>query len=272
MVDVPGTIGPYRVQTLLGEGGMAHVYRAVHRDTGRIVALKVMKSDGVGDHRCARRFHREVRAAGEVEHRHLVDLLDFGEWQGRRYLAMRFVDGHSLEQRISAEGPLPIGDVIRVAAQIGSALDALHAVGLVHRDVKAANILLAADGAANLSDFGLAKGPTFSALTRPRQIVGTLDYLAPERIRGKPASAATDIYALGCVVYKALCGRTPFGGRSLFEVGAAILCGDPPDPLADRACVPRQLSTAALLALAKNPAQRPPTATAYARLLSVATR
>jgi eukaryotic-like serine/threonine-protein kinase len=136
--------------------------------------------------------------------------------------------------------------------------------------VKPANILLASDGSAMLTDFGLAKGTTFTKLTKSGQIVGTVDYLAPERIRGEPATAASDIYALGCVVYEGLAGAPPFDGSSLMELGWAILERKPPDPCAERDDAPPHLSAAALLALAKDPAARPQTARAYTRLLTMA--
>jgi serine/threonine-protein kinase len=185
---------------------------------------------------------------------------------------MRYIEGRSLAQRIHAEGPLPVADIVRVATEIGSALDALHAAGLVHRDVKPANIMLEADGSAILTDFGLAKGAAFTNLTQPGGIVGTMDYLAPERIRGEAASETTDIYALGCVVYESLAGHPPFDARSVMELGWAILQRDPPDPCAERDDAPRHLSATALLALAKDPAARPQTAGAYTRLLAMAAR
>lgn len=251
---------------------MGAVYRATCVDTGQAVALKVIKSNLVGNEESQRRFAHEARAATQVSHRHLVELLDFGEWPGGRYLVMRYVPGPSLEQLIDAEGALAVERVTRMAAQVASALDALHSAGVVHRDVKAGNILFDPDGSANLTDFGLAKGSDFTNLTRPGAVVGSIDYLAPERIRGAPADAASDIYALGCVVYEALAGKPPFAGRSLFEVAGAILSDEPPDPCAGRARVPSQLSAAVLMALAKDPGRRPPTATAFANLLTVATR
>jgi serine/threonine-protein kinase len=226
----------------------------------------------VDDVASERRFVHEARAASQVVHDHLVPLLDVGEWQGRRYIAMRYIEGRSLEQRLASEGPLPVPDVIRLGEEIGSALGALHEVGLVHRDVKPGNILLAPDGSAHLTDFGLAKGTDFSSLTRPGTIVGTLDYLAPERIRGAPATPSSDIYALGVVLFEALAGHTPFSGRSLMEVGWEILERDPPDPCAGRSDGSRHLCSAVLLALAKDPEARPKTAPLYARLVRVAAR
>ena len=265
-------IDRYRIESLLGQGGMGTVYRAVADDGGETVALKVMKGESAGDSELVRRFMHEARAASQIQHAHVVPLLDFGECEGRRYLVMSYIQGQSLEQRIDADGPQPVDQVVRMASQIASALDALHEAGIIHRDVKAGNILFDADGSAKLTDFGLAKGANFSNLTRPGAIVGSVDYMAPERIRGAPADSASDIYALGCVVFESLAGGPPFRGKSLFEVAGSILGDDPTDPCQQRDDAPPELSTAVLLALDKNPRHRPPTATAFANLLTVATR
>ncbi len=270
-LDPGTTIGRYRIEELLGEGGMGSVYKALCEDSGETVALKLMKPTLQAEE-FIRRFNHEARAASEVKHSHLVPLLDFGQANGHPYIAMAYIPGRSLAQRIEVAGPLPVPDVVRIAAEVGSGLDALHERGLVHRDVKAANVMLAQDGSASLTDFGLAKGPGFSALTKPGRVLGTVQYLAPELLRGQVASALSDIYALGCVVYEALAGQTPFGGKSVFEVGMAVLDDAPPDPCSDRGDAPPRLASTVLLALAKDPAARPRTATAYANLLTLAAR
>jgi len=134
-------IDRYRVEEMIGRGGMGAVYRAVCEDSGDTVALKVIKGDLAGDSESLKRFTHEARAASEVKHRHVVPLLDYGDWEGRRYLVMNYIQGQSLEQRIDSDGPQPIGDVVRMASQIGSALDAIHAAGIIHRDIKVSNIL-----------------------------------------------------------------------------------------------------------------------------------
>lgn len=269
-LGVGDTLGPYRIEAMLGEGGMGRVFRAVREPDGEMVALKVMKSELAANEEYGRRFIREARAAKEVEHKHLVGILDAGEIDARRYLVMRYVDGRSLEQRIESEGALPVEDTIQLAAEVASALDALHSRGLVHRDVKASNIMLAEDGSAALADFGLAKGSDYSVLTQPGQVVGTLDYLAPEMIRGEKAGPQSDIYALGCVVFECLAGKPPFAGKGILQVGMAHLEEAPSDPCCQRADAPPSLSEAVLTALAKDPARRPPTATAYSTMLRVA--
>jgi serine/threonine-protein kinase len=259
-----GTFGPYRLGELLGEGAMAQVFRASAAD-GSEVALKILKTDLAGDDTYRRRFVHEARAASGVRDDHLVPILDAGEVEGQPYLAVAYVAGRTLAERLADEGALPRVDVVRVALELAAGVDALHGAGLVHRDIKSSNILLAADGSARLTDFGLARGPGYTALTRPGQVVGTLHYLAPELIRGEAATPASDVYALGCTVYECVAGRTPFGGRSIFQVGTGHLDDEPEDPGIGRADWHPTLSRAVLLALRKDPATRPASAGAYAR-------
>lgn len=262
-------LGPYRIDALLGEGGMGRVYRAVREPDGEVVAVKVMRPELASDEQFGRRFLREARAAAEVSHDHLVSVLDAGHDGDRHYLVMRFVPGRTAEQRIKEEGPLAVADVNQMAAEVGAGLDALHGRGLVHRDVKASNIIFDRAGAA-LTDFGLAKGEGYSALTKPGQVMGTLDYLAPELIRGAPAGPASDLYALGCVVFECLAGQPPFANKGVFQVGMAHLEEAPGDPCASRSDAPSGYGDAVRTALAKDPAGRPPTARAYWSLLHVA--
>ena len=268
----PGdTLGAYRLETELGEGAMGTVYRAHHVDTGTQVALKVVRVDLATDERYRQRFLREARAASEVKHPNLVDVLDAGEVDGRQFLAMRFVRGRRLEQHIT-DGALEPARIVRAAAELGGALDALHAVGLNHRDVKASNVFLDDDEVLSvaLTDFCIAKGTGYAELTRPGQIIGTLDYLAPERIRGEQASAASDIYGLGCVIFECVRGRTPFGNKGMMEIAFAHLEEEPEDPCAARVDIGPEFGAAVNAALAKDPADRPPSATAYADLLRAA--
>jgi serine/threonine protein kinase len=264
------TLGPYRIESLLGEGGMGAVFSAKRIDTGDAVALKVIKLELAADNLYQQRFLHEARAAAEIEHEHLVNVLDVGEAQGRQYLAMPLVEGRTLEDRVAAEGPLPIEDVVRLATEVGGGLDALHAAEIIHRDIKPSNIMLTPDGSAALTDFGLAKGTGYSRLTQPGQIVGTLDYLAPERIRGEEATPASDIYALGCVVFEAVTGKAPFAHKSIMQVAFAHLEEAPPDPRAQRPDLPAPVAAAILGALEKIPSSRPAQAGAYAASLAEA--
>jgi serine/threonine protein kinase len=262
-------VGRYRLESLLGEGGMGLVYRAV-RDDGEVVALKLLKVDLSGDDVYRQRFRQEARAAAAVQNPHLVPILEAGEAAGRDYLAVAFVDGDTLEKQLHSEGPLSVDATVNVARGLASGLDALHGAGIVHRDIKASNIIIDREGAALLTDFGLAKGRAYTVLTRPGQVMGTLDYLAPELIRGRPAQPASDVYALGCTVFECVTGRTPYADKSLFQVGLAHLEEPPPDPASLRPELPEAFARAILAALEKEPLDRPPSASAYADMLASA--
>ena len=265
-------LGPYRLEEHLGEGSTGIVVKAVREPDEQVVALKVLRPELGADETYRRRFVHEARVASDAAHPHLVAIVDAGELEGRPYIASRYVEGRSLEERIHVGGPLPLDELRRLSAHLAGALDELHRCGLVHRDIKPSNVVLDKAGSAWLTDFGLAKGPAYTVLTKPGEVMGTLDYLAPELIRGESATPATDIYALGCLVFEALAGAPPFAGRSLFEVGAAHLGEEPPDLTGFRSDVSSDLAWAVTHALAKSPDRRPPTATAYARILAVAAR
>lgn len=266
----PGaTIGPYRLQSQLGEGGMGIVFRASREPEGQVVALKVLRRELTHDETHRRRFTHEARAAAEVRHRHLVPVLEVGEADGRVFLAVSFVEGRSLEDRIRDEGPLPIADIVTLAYQMAAALDALHEKEVLHRDLKPSNVMLDAAGEAVLTDFGLAKGRDYTVLTRPGQVMGTLDYLAPEMIRGQPATPASDLYGLGCVLYECVAGQPPFAEKGVFQVGMAHLEEEPPDPARGRDDVPTGFTWALMRGLEKDPAKRPPSGVAYAQMLRV---
>ena len=189
--DVVGQrIGSWQVEALIAEGGMGRVYRARSSD-GQEAALKLVKSDLAHDAVFRKRFEREASIAERVEHPHVVPVLDSGEHDGTPYLAQRLIRGGSLDDRLEREGALDIDFALRVCSEVASGLDALHATGLFHRDVKPANILLDEDETAYITDFGLAKDSQGSLLTRPGQTLGSLDYMAPEQIRGEEVSAAT---------------------------------------------------------------------------------
>jgi len=267
----PGdSLGGYRLEEVLGEGGMGLVFRASRTEDGREVALKVLKLDLAGDLMFQHRFRQEARAAAEVRDPHLVPIIEASEADGRHYLAVDYVPGGSLGDRIAESTTLGGAELVRVVSEVAAGLDALHGAGIVHRDIKPHNILFSDDGTAMLTDFGLAKGPAYTVLTRPGQVMGTLDYLAPELIRGEPASPLTDVYALGCLAFECVAGKAPFADKSLFEVGLAHLEEPPPDPCANRPELPPGFAAALLAALEKDPARRPPSAGAFANQLRAA--
>ncbi|HET8742530.1 MAG TPA: serine/threonine-protein kinase [Gaiella sp.] len=264
-------LGPYRLESVLGEGAVGVVFAATRLGDGEVVALKVLKRLLSGNEVYRQRFVREARVAQEVRHRHLVPILDLGEASGYHYLAVAYVEGGSLDDVIETRGTLSVDDTVRLAAEIAAALDALHRAGIVHRDVKPSNVMLDPRGGAAVTDFGLAKGPAYTVLTKPGQVMGTLDYIAPELIRGEETGPAADLYALGCIVHECLAGTPPFGDRRLFEVAAAHLADPPPDLSALRADVPRPVAEVVQRAMAKDPSERPRTGRAFANLLRAAT-
>jgi serine/threonine protein kinase len=262
-------VGRWRLEDKLGEGGMGRVFRAVD-DSGSQAAVKIAKAETARDATFRKRFDREAKVAQRVEHPHVVPVIEAGEHDGLPYLAQAFIEGGSLEQRIQRDGPLPVADAVRICTAVASGLDALHTEGLIHRDVKPANILLDDTGTPFIADFGLAKDRDASVLTQAGQALGSMDYMAPEQIRGEEVSAQTDVYALGCVLFECMSGKPPFADRQGMRILWAHLQEEPPDPLADRDDVPADVGWALTRALAKEPEERPPTATAYAGMVRIA--
>jgi serine/threonine protein kinase len=260
-------IGEYSVDSLLGEGGMGKVYTATGPDGGR-VALKLVKDDYARDETFRRRFYREARIAQTVQHPNVVPVVDTGEHEGLPYMAQRFIEGMSLDDKLKRDGPLDVQTAVGVCTDVAAGLEALWGAGMVHRDVKPANILLDGSGRAYITDFGLAKDTQGSLLTLPGQALGSMDYMAPEQIRGEQVGAATDIYALGCVMYECMCGRPPFAEVQGMRILWAHLQDPPPDPRSVRADIPERFSQTLLVALNKDAAQRPQTAGEYARMLA----
>jgi serine/threonine-protein kinase len=262
-------LGDYYIDALIGVGGMGRVYKAITRK-GTRVALKIIKADFARDETFRRRFRREARIAQTVRNPHVVPVLDTGEQNGLPYLAAQFIEGISLDQRLRRDGRLDMPTTVSVCAQVADGLRALWEAGMVHRDVKPANILLDLRGRAYLTDFGLAKDTQASVLTTPGQALGSIDYMAPEQIRGQPVTGASDIYALGCVMFECLSGRPPFAERQGIRVLWAHLQDEPPDPGAGRTDIPPAFIEALKAALHKEPSQRPGSSVEYARLLSQA--
>ena len=259
-------VGPYRIDALLGVGGMGRVYRASDAE-GSVVALKLVRRDLAADSVFRQRFEREARVARQVVNPHVVPVLDTGEHDGVPYLAQRYIDGGSLADRLKREGRLALLDALTVGAQVAAGLAALVAEGLVHRDVKPANVLLDDEGTAYITDFGLAKDSQSPALTRPGQALGSPHYMAPEQIRGEDVSSATDVYSLGCVLYECVSGAPPFANQRGMRIMWAQLTDLPPDPGAEVPELPAGFGAALLGGLAKDPAERPASAPDYVRAL-----
>jgi serine/threonine protein kinase len=262
---IGSSVGGYRIESVLGVGGMGIVYRASGPDDER-VAIKLIKADYARDETFLRRFSREARIAQTVSNPHVVPVLDTGEHEGVPYLASLFIEGGSLEYRLERKGPLDVPTIVRICAQVADGLNALWAAGMVHRDVKPGNILLDSAENAYITDFGLAKDSQGTALTRPGQALGSMDYMAPEQIRGEQVTAATDIYALGCVIFECIAGQPPFADHGGMQVLWAHLREEPPDPT--REDVAPEFIQAVKVALRKQPSERPTTSVEYARSLS----
>jgi serine/threonine protein kinase len=262
-------VGGYRLGQQLGEGASGVVYRAQAAD-GADVVLKLLRPERGDDAIARARFEREARLAGEIDSRHVVPILELGDSDGQAYLVMPFYAGGSLARVLRDTGRLSLARTVELAAQLGRGIDALHEHDILHRDVKPSNILLDADGTAALSDFGVARTPASTRLTEDGQVIGTPHYLAPELIEGREATRTTDVYALGCVLYECLAGRPPFEGRGPAEIGFAHLVETPVDPCVLRPELPPSVGAAILNAMAKDPRERPTSATALARMLHVA--
>ncbi|HEY5144009.1 MAG TPA: ABC transporter substrate-binding protein [Solirubrobacteraceae bacterium] len=253
-------LGSYRIEALLGRGGMGVVYRAEDLRLGRSVALKLLASHLTEDARFRSRFLAESRLAASIDHAGIVPIYEAGESDGQLYIAMRYVDGTDLGSLLHREGPMEPQRAIDLVAQLGSALDAAHARGLVHRDVKPSNALIAVEGADEhvyLADFGLTMNmATAGGVTAGDQLVGTVDYLAPECITGEPADGRADIYSLGCVLFEALTGEVPFPRDSEVAAIYSHLEDEPPRPSERRPGVPVGLDAVVARALAKEPERR----------------
>jgi class 3 adenylate cyclase/streptogramin lyase len=256
----PGeTLGGYEIESLAGRGGMGVVYRARDRQLGRAVAVKIISSSFARDRGFRERFQRESRLAAHIEHPNVIPVYRAGEDNGRLYIAMRYVEGTDLARVITGAGALDPERTARLLVQVAYALDAAHARGLVHRDVKPGNVLIGGESGEErvyLTDFGLSlERGAASGLTRTGQWVGTPAYAAPEQIRAASVDARTDVYALGAVLFHCLTGTVPFAAASEFEMLAAHLGAPPPRPSASLG-VPRAFDAVVAKAMAKDPAAR----------------
>ena len=260
MIEIGATLGGYRIERLLGRGGMGVVYEAVQVSLDRRVALKVLRPDLADDDAFVDRIRREGRVQASLEHPHVLDVYEVGDSPDGLFLAMRLVEGHTLAQLLR-DGALDAERALRLLDQVADALDAAHDAGLLHRDVKPQNVLVAEDGNAFLADFGLSRAATDTA-TASRTTVGTVAYLAPEVIRGDPPSPAADRYAFAATVFHCLTGDVVFPRGSDVAVLYAHTTEPPPSISARRPELPRELDHHFESALAKDPSRRPETARA----------
>jgi hypothetical protein len=267
--DEIGRLGPYRVRKVLGIGGMGIVFLAEDPQLGRPVALKTMKPVMAASASARRRFLREARAIAGVVHDHVVAILHVGEDRGVPFLAMPFLQGETLGDRLGREGTLPTVEILRIGREIADGLAAAHALGVIHRDIKPANVWLeAGSGRVKLLDFGVARGVGADArLTQSGIIVGTPAYMAPEQARGEELDARCDLFSLGCVLYQCCTGRQPFPGEHALAALRSLELHRPKSPRALNPRVPAPLSDLILRLLAKAPEHRPSSAQEVNRAL-----
>lgn len=264
--------GRYELGEVLGRGGMGVVYRAQDRVLARVVAIKLLLEERADDPTFVARFEREARAAAALSHPNIVSVFDTGTDDGTRYIVMECVRGWSLGRLLHERGALPPRQAAEIGAQIANALSAAHQVGIVHRDVKPANVMVDETGTVKVLDFGIARAIADSSLTRPAAVLGSAPYMAPEIARGERADQRSDIYSLGCVLYELLTGRPPFTA----EHAAAVLHQHNqmrPRPLRQlNPDVPPRLEQLVLRMLRKRPGDRPQTADEVARALESSAR
>lgn len=251
----------YRLVKRIATGGMGEVWQAQDEVILRQVAIKILKQQYMGDPDFVERFRTEAKHAAMINHDGIANVYDYGEDDGSAYLVMELVPGESLSSILEREKTLPEQQVISIIAQTALALDAAHREGLVHRDVKPGNLLISPDGQVKITDFGIARVANQVSLTQTGQVMGTVQYLAPEQATGKPASAAGDIYSLGIVAYEALAGKRPFKGETQMAIAMAQINETPP-PLPDT--IDPKLVKLVMDCMAKKPDQRPSSALALA--------
>lgn len=251
----------YRLQLRIATGGMGEVWQAEDELILRQCAIKILKEEYLDDPMFLERFRSEAKSAALVEHEGIANVFDYGEDTGAAYLVMELVPGESMSRLIEREKKLSEEQVLDIVAQTSRALGAAHARGLVHRDIKPGNLLITPDGKVKITDFGIARVGDQVPLTKTGQVMGTVQYLAPEQATGKPSTPATDLYALGVVAYEALSGKRPFTGENQMAIAMAHINEMPP---ALPESIDPRVQNLVLSCLAKKPTQRPESANSLA--------
>jgi eukaryotic-like serine/threonine-protein kinase len=268
LADIGSVLGGrYRLVELLGQGGMATIYRATDAQLGRDVAVKILRPEYGRDPDFVARFRAEAQAVASLSDPNVVRVYDFGMDPVGPYIVMEYVDGEDLATLIRRTGPLQPRQAARIVAEAASALAAAHARGIVHRDIKPGNILLAHDGRVEVTDFGIARAISEAQMTLPGTTLGSVHYFAPEQARGEPATERSDIYSLGIVLFELLTGRRPFEGDSAASIAMARLSGPVPSASALQAGIPAELEAIDQKALALEPGDRFASAAAMADTL-----
>ncbi|WP_156745774.1 serine/threonine-protein kinase, partial [Mycobacterium sp. ACS4054] len=248
--------GPYHLKRLLGRGGMGEVYEAEHTVKEWTVAVKLLSETFSKDPVFRERMKREARTAGRLQEPHVVPIHDYGEIDGQMFLEMRLIEGTDLDSVLKRFGPLAPPRAVAIITQIASALDAAHAAGVMHRDVKPQNILVTRDDFAYLVDFGIASATTDEKLTQLGTAVGTWKYMAPERFSNAEVTYRADIYALACVLYECLTGTPPYTSSSAGALVTAHTMNPIPQPSALRPGIPKGFDAVITRGMAKKPEER----------------
>ena len=254
----------YRLESVAGRGGMATIYRAHDERTDTAVAVKVLRPEIAADRDLADRFRREALAASVLRHPNIVACLDTGTDPVGPYMVMELIEGEDLTTRLRRESTLPPADVARIGLDVARALGVAHERGIVHRDVKPGNILLATDGRALVTDFGIARLADDAEGSVPGTILGSVQYFSPEQAKGEGTTAASDVYGLGLVMYEALTGRRPWSGETSAAIALARIGAPAPSPRATRHEVPVALDAVVVRAMDPDPLRRYPNGTALA--------
>src|SRR5436305_6490296 len=258
----------YELEELCGSGGMSTVCRARDRQLDRRAAIKILHQRYLEDPEYVERFRREARAVARLSHPNIVTVIDRGEDDGRQYIVFEHVDGENLKELVQRSGRLPVHDAVELAHAVADGLAFAHTHGLVHRDVKPQNVLLSREGGVKVTDFGIARSLDVQpGVTQAGTVLGTGVYLAPEQASGKPVSPATDVYSLGVVLWELLVGDVPFTGENFVAVALRHLNDPPPHLREPRPDLSPRLHAAVERALAKDPARRFPSMTAFAKEL-----
>ena len=248
----------YRIEQLLGQGGMGRVYKAYDKELERAVAIKVLQPELVSDPNALQRFKQELLLASRISHKNILRIHDLGEADGVKFISMAFVEGEDLHHLLRAHGRLPVDRAVRIAEQLCEALDAAHAEGVVHRDLKPQNVLMGKNDQVSVVDFGLAKSLEASAagMTRTGQYLGTPRYMAPEQVEAKPVDSRTDLYALGLILFEMLTGEEPFKGDSTLQIMYRRVKEKPPNPKELNPEIPDYLARIILRCMERDPAKR----------------
>ena len=256
MVETVVLLDRYRLEDTVASGGMGQVFAATDERLRRRVAVKLLRESLVDDPRFVERFRREARAVAALNHPNIASVFDYGEEEGRHFIVMEYVDGRDLEEVIGFSGSLEPGRSALVAAQSCDALDHAHGSGIVHRDVKPANIILGEDDRVKVTDFGIARAMGDSTLTATGSVLGTAHYLAPEQASGADVGPAADQYAMGVVLFEMLTGEVPFGGTSPIGIAMRHVADEVPPPSRLNSDVPARLDEVVAIATAKDPDRR----------------